>query len=138
MTRRIPLPHAGKAAIGTGLAGAALTALASAPERLGHLFRRRYPTVAVTGMTGVGKTALADRLARRSGASSTAEVGSAVMERYRSFAEPETTLDDLTSDELSAHTGGNGRRVSPGALLAVVFLVILVIAGISLGDYTST
>src|SRR5690606_29323718 len=73
--------HAGKAAIGTGLAGAALTALASAPERLGHLFRRRYPTVAVTGMTGVGKTALADRLARRSGASSTAEVGSAVMER---------------------------------------------------------
>jgi hypothetical protein len=81
MTRRIPLPHTGKAAIGTGLAGAALTALAAAPERIGHLFRRRYPTVAVTGMTGVGKTALANKLSRRSAASTTAEVGSATMER---------------------------------------------------------
>lgn len=71
----------GRAALGTGLAGAALTALSGAPQRLARLFQHRYPTVAVTGMTGVGKTALADRLARRAETDGVGEVGSATMER---------------------------------------------------------
>lgn len=58
-----------------------MTGMASAPEQVSRLFRRRYPTVAVTGMTGVGKTQLADRLAKRSSADGVGEVGSAVMER---------------------------------------------------------
>jgi hypothetical protein len=49
-------------------------------ERLAGLVQHRYPTVAVTGMTGAGKTELVDHLCgRTSGA--TAESGSAVMER---------------------------------------------------------
>jgi hypothetical protein len=79
-----PLRH-GKAAIGTTIAGGALAALSQAPERASRLLRHRYPTVAVTGMTGVGKTRLADRLSRRASAQSsdpgTQEVGSATMER---------------------------------------------------------
>jgi hypothetical protein len=77
-----PLRH-GKAAIGTTIAGGALAALSQAPERASRLLRHRYPTVAVTGMTGVGKTRLADRLSRRASAESAggADVGSAVMER---------------------------------------------------------
>ena len=79
-----PLRH-GKAAIGTTIAGGALAALSQAPERASRLLRHRYPTVAVTGMTGVGKTRLADRLSRRASAQSLAEtdqdVGSAVLER---------------------------------------------------------
>ncbi|KRE93891.1 hypothetical protein ASG76_10735 [Nocardioides sp. Soil774] len=79
-----PLRH-GRAAIGTTIAGGALAALSQAPERASRLLRHRYPTVAVTGMTGVGKTRLADRLSRRASAESSAEggpdVGSAVMER---------------------------------------------------------
>jgi hypothetical protein len=78
---RTMVPGSGRAAVGATLAGGVLTALASAPERAGRLFRRRFPTVAVTGMTGIGKTRLADRLAGRSPSSGVAEVGSAVMER---------------------------------------------------------
>ena len=75
-----PLRH-GKAAIGTTIAGGALAALSQAPERASRLLRHRYPTVAVTGMTGVGKTRLVDRLSRRASAEGIQDVGSAVMER---------------------------------------------------------
>ncbi|CAM3001510.1 MULTISPECIES: GTPase domain-containing protein [Dermacoccus] len=74
----------GKAAIGTSIAGSALTAVSTAPEKLSTLLHRRYPTVGVTGMTGVGKTRLVDRLARRTTAEGVTEVGSATMERRTS------------------------------------------------------
>jgi hypothetical protein len=78
---RTILPSSGRTAIGATVAGGVLTTLASAPERVGRLFRRRFPMVAVTGMTGVGKSQLADRLSRRTAGGGVAEVGSAVMER---------------------------------------------------------
>ncbi|MCW2819888.1 MAG: hypothetical protein JWR42_2675 [Marmoricola sp.] len=78
---RSALPGPGRTALGATVAGGVLTSLASAPERVGRVLRRRYPTVAVTGMTGVGKSRLADRLARRTPGEGTAEVGSATMER---------------------------------------------------------
>ena len=71
----------GRTALGATVAGGVLSGLASAPDRVSRLFRRRFPTVAVTGMTGVGKSRLADRLARRTTGDGVAEVGSAVMER---------------------------------------------------------
>ena len=71
----------GRTALGAGLASTAVATLSGAPERVTHLFRRRYPTVAVTGMTGVGKTALADRLSHRGATPGSADVGSATMER---------------------------------------------------------
>ena len=75
------LPATSRTALGATLAGTVLTGLAAAPERVTRLFRRRYPTVAVTGMTGVGKSRLADRLSRRTSGNGVSEVGSAMMER---------------------------------------------------------
>jgi len=78
---RTILPTSSRTALGATVAGGLLTGLASAPDRLSRLFRHRYPLVAVTGMTGVGKSQLVDRLARRASDEAVAEVGSAVMER---------------------------------------------------------
>jgi hypothetical protein len=78
---RTILPSSGRAAVSATIVGGVLSGLAAAPDRMSRLFRRRFPTVAVTGMTGVGKTQLADRLARRTSGDGVAEVGSAVMER---------------------------------------------------------
>ena len=64
--------------VSIGIASA-LTALAGSGHKVTHVFRRRFPTVAVTGMTGVGKTKLVDRLARHT--TPEVEVGSATMER---------------------------------------------------------
>src|SRR5690606_34244281 len=75
------LPSPARSALGATIAGGVLTGLSTGPERVGRLFRRRFPTVAVTGMTGVGKSQLADRLSRRTSGAGVAEVGSAVMER---------------------------------------------------------
>lgn len=70
----------GRTAISSGLAGA-LAALSGLPRHINRLVEHRFPTIAVTGMTGVGKTRLVDRLARRSTAEEHLEVGSATMER---------------------------------------------------------
>ena len=78
---RTILPTSSRTALGATVAGGVLTALASAPERMSRLFRSRFPMVAVTGMTGVGKSQLVDRLTRRAYDDAVAEVGSAVMER---------------------------------------------------------
>ncbi len=50
-------------------------------DRLVGTFQHRYPTVAVTGMTGVGKTELVDHLCGSPSPSGAPEAGSAVMER---------------------------------------------------------
>lgn len=59
----------------------AATALAGSGARLTHVLRRRFPTVAVTGMTGVGKTRLVDRLAKHTTPDGGIDVGSATLER---------------------------------------------------------
>lgn len=59
----------------------ALNSLANLPQRLGGMFRRRYPTVAVTGISGVGKTNLVDSLSKRASSEVALQVGSTVMER---------------------------------------------------------
>jgi hypothetical protein len=75
------LPASSRTALGATVATGLLTALATAPERVSRLLRNRYPMVAVTGMTGVGKSQLVDRLTRRASDDALADVGSAVMER---------------------------------------------------------
>lgn len=77
---RSVLPTSGRTALGATLAGGVLTGLASTPERISRLFRHRFPMVAVTGMTGVGKSELVDRLTGRNSPDGVAKVGSAVME----------------------------------------------------------
>lgn len=73
---------------GIAVAGA-VSALAGGRQQLGRVLRERYPTVAVTGMTGVGKTALVDRLTGHTmpggaaAAAAASQVGSAVMEKRR-------------------------------------------------------
>ena len=55
--------------------------MARGRERVSGVFQHRYPTVAVTGMTGVGKTELVDHVCGRAEPGGTSESGSAVMER---------------------------------------------------------
>lgn len=64
----------------TGLRGVP-AAIGRGRERLTGVFQHRYPTVAVTGMTGVGKTELVDHLSGRPRPGGVPESGSAVMER---------------------------------------------------------
>ncbi|WP_168582780.1 GTPase domain-containing protein [Gephyromycinifex aptenodytis] len=83
----LPPPRSGVGSAARGLtalsagAGNVIVALGAAPRKLSHRFRQRFPLVAVTGMSGVGKTRLVDRLSRHSGAPGGEETGSAVMER---------------------------------------------------------
>ncbi|UAL30464.1 ATP-binding protein [Nocardioides rotundus] len=69
------------ATVGSGMLAGVITAFPGGAAALSKLFRRRYPTVAVTGMTGVGKTALADRLTRHTTPEGPLDVGSATLER---------------------------------------------------------
>lgn len=55
--------------------------LARGRERLAGMFQHRYPTVAVTGMTGAGKSELVDHLSGRAREGGVPDSGSAVMER---------------------------------------------------------
>jgi hypothetical protein len=56
-------------------------ALSRGRERVGGVLGHRFPTVAVTGMTGVGKTELVDHLCGRGSEAGAPEAGSAVLER---------------------------------------------------------
>ncbi len=66
---------------GSMVAASAIGTLAGGRQRARRIFRERYPAVAVTGMTGVGKTMLVDRLTRHASVGGPVDVGSAVMER---------------------------------------------------------
>ncbi len=66
---------------GTLVAASAISALAGSRQHAWRLMHERYPAVAVTGMTGVGKTMLVDRLSRHSTPDGVVEAGSAVLER---------------------------------------------------------
>lgn len=55
--------------------------------------------------------------------------GNAVMDRYRDFTEPDTSLDELTSDDYSGPGGRRRRRISPTVVLVLLFLVAGVAAG---------
>lgn len=69
----------GITALGAG-AGGLLSVASAAPQHMAGILRRRFPVVAVTGMTGAGKTRLVDRLWRHALAPDGDESGSAVME----------------------------------------------------------
>ena len=56
-------------------------ALSRGRDRVGGVLGHRFPTVAVTGMTGVGKTELVDHLCGRGSEAGTPDAGSAVLER---------------------------------------------------------
>ena len=56
-------------------------AIGKSRDRVSGVFQYRYPMVAVTGMTGVGKTELIDHLSGRPRPGGVPESGSAVMER---------------------------------------------------------
>ena len=56
-------------------------ALGRGRERLSGVFQHRYPTVAVTGMTGAGKSELVDHLSGGPRPGGVHEAGSAVMEK---------------------------------------------------------
>ncbi len=56
-------------------------ALSRGRERVSGVLGHRFPTVAVTGMTGVGKSELVDHLCGRASESGVPEAGSAVLER---------------------------------------------------------
>lgn len=69
----------GIAALGS-TAGGVLSAVSGVPHQMAGVLRHRFPTVAVTGMSGVGKSRLIDRLTRHTSLADD-EAGSAVMEK---------------------------------------------------------
>ncbi len=65
----------------SGAVAAGLGVLAGGGQQGLRVLRDRYPTVAVTGMTGVGKTALIDRLSHHATAEGSLDAGSSQLER---------------------------------------------------------
>ncbi len=77
----VPPPPTPSSTPRSGALRAVPRAVTRGRDRVAGLFARRYPTVAVTGMTGVGKTELVDHLSGRASREGAAESGSAVLER---------------------------------------------------------